>query len=124
MTDETARRFYALALELLERSREKQLKWNESPTGFWVTLGGHPVEIRSVDDDGRHPYRLAIESPQGDIDWLDTGDEPFEGLPPDVEWRDQIADLYKIARRQGAKTEQVLDDVFGALERGDFDVPF
>jgi hypothetical protein len=120
MADQTEDRIYKLATELLTRTKANKVQWTEqTPSKFYTQFGDHFAVIRSVDGDGHHPYRFAIEDDRDkDLGGISTTDD----FAFDAEWRETLAQLYGEAKRRGGAIEKALDDIFADLKNDD--IPF
>jgi hypothetical protein len=90
---------------------EVQWEGREPDCYHWASADGS-VRVASRDRDGEPPYELAVyDARETKVDELSSellGDEP-------APWNHALAELYRAARRNALRADQIVDALLGAL---------
>jgi hypothetical protein len=94
---------------------EAQWQGREPDCYHWASEGGS-VRVASRDGDGEPPYELAVYNARDEkVDELTSellGDEP-------APWNQAVAELYRAARRNALRADEIVEALIGALRTAD-----
>lgn len=107
-----------VARRLSAKTSIGDIKWARiGDAGFLTHLGDASITIRSVDDDGRPPYRLAILDDNGieiaNLEW--SVERSSYGTVVEGEYNPELAELYYAAQRSTTDVHRIVNDLLRRL---------
>jgi ankyrin repeat protein len=107
-------RVIALCERLADATLAGATEWQDAGNDHftWARTEGR-VSIGARDRDGQPPYEIAIFNPGGD-----KVEELASALADDespADWNAPIAELYRVARRNALRADEIIDALMSAL---------
>ncbi|MCZ4508307.1 hypothetical protein O3Q52_08840 [Streptomyces sp. ActVer] len=101
---------------LIRATANERVNWNQVGTGpdsFQVSFPRNSAMVWSIDDDGQHPFRLALFDANGQtLESIETYRNSAEDQPPLFA---KIGELYAAARKQVRNIDAILDGILEDL---------
>lgn len=105
---------------LIRQTNAGQVAWQASgETSFILSRDKGSVTLFSDDNDGQHPFTLALVNPDGVMvdSWSTRQDEEW------ADYASEVAELYAEARRSAQGATSVIRDLLDDLRQNEPDIP-
>ncbi|MCG8921288.1 hypothetical protein [Lentzea sp. CC55] len=114
--EEIDERLIAILRSLLRRTRHRKIDWTPGEAAgseaFYYHLPTSSLEIRSKKGDGNPPYILSVRDSFGSkLDELAT--DPWG----EHSYNEELAELFRLARRQSLMVDETLDQLLADLRK-------
>lgn len=113
----TEQQIHQLIDRLLTLTTHEKLEWNlDDDFSFWAHAGDFLIILSCKDRDDRHPYTIEVSRLDNPGYLIAKFASDFDPEDSDTSPNSRLEQLYIIVKRRGLNLENVVDDLFNALE--------